>query len=77
MENYTVTFYRLNCGREEKIISCDYNQLPFIPRKKECVVLDQGIFKVKNVSMIYTTDKPINNVEIMLQEIDCNKEWWE
>lgn len=76
MENYSVTFYRLNCGREEKIMSCDSNQIPFIPRKKECVVLDQGVFKVKNVAMIKTSDIPIG-VEVMLQEIDDDKEWWE
>lgn len=76
MENYTVTFYRLNCGREEKIMSCDCTQIPFIPRKKESVVLDQGVFKVKNVAMIQTSDIPIG-VEVMLQEIDDDKEWWE
>lgn len=76
MENYIVTFYRLNCGHEEKIMSCDCTQIPFIPHKKECVVLDQGVFKVKNVSMIKTSEVPIN-VEVMLQEIDNDKEWWE
>lgn len=76
MENYTVTFYRLNCGREEKIMSCDCTQIPFIPHKKESVVLDQGVFKVKNVAIIQTSDIPIS-VEVMLQEIDDDKEWWE
>ena len=76
MENYTVTFYRLNCEQEEKIMSCNCGQIPFIPRKKECVTLDQGVFKVKNVNMIQTSDVPVG-VEVMLQEIDDDKEWWE
>lgn len=76
MENYTVTFYRLNCGREERMKSYTCDQIPFIPRKKDCVVLDEGVFKVKCVAMVSTEDEPVR-FEVMLQDIEDDKKWWE
>ena len=76
MENCTVTFYRLNCGQEEKIVSYDYTQIPRIPHKKECVQLDEDVYKVKNICMVCKENRPVG-FEVMLQEIDDDKEWWE
>lgn len=76
MENYTITFYRMNCGQEERIMDYDLSQVPYIPHKKECIQLNEDVYKVKNICMVYKENIPIS-FEVMLQEIDNDKEWWE
>lgn len=77
MKNYTITFYLLNDGYEKKIAKYNSTEISFIPRKKDCIVLDEGVFKVKAVAMVYTDEDTTMDFEVMLQEFDDDKEWWE
>ena len=71
--NYRVKFYRVDCGREKFIKEYVMNR---VPNKKECVAIDEdNIYKVKSVSTIICKEEIF--YEVMLQDIDFDKEWWE
>lgn len=75
---YTLNFFTHNDTNEQFIASYDFNEMPFVPRKKDLISFGTDQYIVRRVATSYD-DIEDNKmlVEIMLDRADCDKEWWE
>lgn len=64
---------------EQFLASYEYDSpVSIIPREKERVMINGDIYVVKRVCNIHDEEIPDKQlIEIMLEEIDYNKDWWE
>ena len=75
---YELRFFTHHYSGEQMIASYTFNSMPFIPRKKDLISFDVDQYIVRRVATSY--DEIENNTmlfEIMLDDIDYDKEWWE
>ena len=80
---YIVRLFTIEHGKEKFLKVYEFNSLPYIPHRKECLIYNDIIYKVTNICSSYDYKENLNDCnneiwfEIMLQEIDVDREWWE
>ena len=75
---YNLKFFTHYHGEEQLIASYAFDSMPLIPKKKDLVSFEDGQYNVKKVAICYEGIE--NNeilIEVMLDDIDYDKEWWE
>ena len=75
---YNLRFFTHYHGREQLVVSYTFDYMPLIPRKKDMVYFENGQYNVKKVAICYE-DIEDNKIliEVMLDDVDYDKEWWE
>ena len=73
---YTLRFFTHSFGNEELLKEYNFNSLPYIPRKKDLISIEDESYLVKRISTDYE-DESNQLFEIMMEQLDCDKEWWE
>ena len=64
-------------NRDEQIIEeYNFNSMPYIPRKGDLISFGIDQYLVRRVATDYD-DKNDQLFEIMMDLVDCSKEWWE
>lgn len=80
---YVVRIFTPDNGSEKFLKAYEFDSLPYIPRQKECLIFNDVPYKVMNVCSSYEYKEDLDNYnneiwfEIMIKEVDENKEWWE
>lgn len=73
---YTLRFFTHSFGNEELLKEYKFNSLPYIPRKKDLISIEDELYLVKRILTDYE-DESDQLFEIMTEQLDCDKEWWE
>ena len=77
---YILRFFTHELNKELFLKEYIYNNLPYIPRQKDLIILDSKSYDqyiVRKVSIIYDKTSKKQIFEIMLDLDDYDKEWWE
>ena len=73
---YILRFFT-HYGDEEKLLKkYEFDSMPYIPRKKDLISIDDEQYLVRRVATDYD-DENDQLFEIMMDRPDCSKEWWE
>ena len=73
---YTLRFFTHFNGEEELLKESQFDSMPYIPRKKDLISIDDEQYLVRRVATDYE-DENDQLFEIMMDRIDYTKEWWE
>ena len=73
---YTLKFYTHIQGEEQLVKTYEFDYLPYIPRKKDLISVDNEQYLVRRVATDYD-DENDQLFEIMMDRLDYTKEWWE
>ena len=73
---YTLRFFTHYGDEEELLKECEFNSMPYIPRKKDLISIDYEQYLVRRVATDYD-DENDQLFEIMMDGLDYGKEWWE
>ena len=73
---YTIRFFTHNDYGEKFLKEYEFGVMPYIPRKKDLISIDEEQYLVKRVATEY---EEVDNqlFEIMLDVVDYDKKWWE
>lgn len=79
---YKLRFFTHAQGKEIFLETKEYESLPYIPRKKDVVLLslNNEIYEVLKVAISYEDSEnslDYQLIDVMLKIIDAEKEWWE
>lgn len=75
---YEIRFFTHSCGEEKFITSYKFDSMPFIPRKKDLISFNHDQYIVRSVATSYDEFETGEMLfEVMLDEADYDKEWWE
>ena len=70
---YTLRFFTRYGYKEELLETYQFDSMPYVPRKKDLITIDNEQYLVRRVAVDYED----NTFEIMLDIPDFDKEWWE
>ena len=73
---YTLRFFTHHDNSEQLIEEYKFDTLPYIPHKHDIIGFNNDSYKVVGVATDYL-DAHEQLFEIMMDDIDYNKEWWE
>lgn len=73
---YTLRFFTHHGDEEELLKAYEFDSMPYIPRKKDLISIDEEPYLVRRVATDYE-DKENQWFEIMMDRLDYTKEWWE
>lgn len=73
---YTLRFFTHYRDEEELLKEYKFDSMPYIPRKKDLISIDEEQYLVRRVAIDYE-DENNQLFEIMMDRLDYNKEWWE
>lgn len=74
--NYTLRFFTHYGDEEELLKEYKFDSMPYIPRKKDLIPIDNELYLVKRVATDYE-DEENQWFEIMTEVLEYGKEWWE
>lgn len=74
--NYTLRFFTHYGDEEELLKEYEFDSMPYIPRKKDLISIDDKLYLVKRVATDYG-DEENQWFEIMTEVLEYGKEWWE
>ena len=73
---YTISFFTHINNQEQLVHQYYFDNLPYIPHTQDLIAIKGQQYLVRKISTDYDSKK--NQLfEIMLDEVDYNKEWWE
>lgn len=73
---YSLRFFTHDKSEEKFIKEYNFNSMPFIPRIKDLICLENDQYFVRKVSIDYEDENEML-FEIMTDKLDYNKDWWE
>lgn len=75
---YTIRFFTHYYEEEKFIASYTFNSMPFVPRYNDLLSFGIDQYIVKRVATSYD-ETEINEMlfEVMLEEVNHDKAWWE
>lgn len=73
---YTLRFFTHHGDEEELLETYQFDSMPYIPRKKDLISIDDEQYLVRRVATGYE-DKENQWFEIMTEVLEYGKEWWE
>ena len=73
---YTLRFFTYYGDEEELLKEYHFDSIPYIPRKKDLISIDDEQYLVRRVATYYD-DENDQLFEIMMDRLDYSKEWWE
>lgn len=74
--NYTLRFFTHHGDEEELLKEYHFNSMPYIPRKKDLISINNEQYLVRRVGTDYD-DENDQLFEIIMDLVDYSKEWWE
>ena len=74
--NYTLRFFTHHGDEEELLKEYHFDSIPYIPRKKDLISIDDELYLVRRVATDYE-DEENQWFEIMTEVLEYEKEWWE
>ena len=72
---YTLRFFTHFNGEEELLKEYEFDSMPYIPRKKDLISIDDEQYLVRRVATDYDNEKD-QLFEIMMDRPDYTEEWW-
>ena len=72
---YTLRFFTHYGDKEEFLRKYKFDSMPYIPRKKDLISIDDEQYLVRRVATDYD-DKNDQLFEIMMDRPDYTEEWW-
>lgn len=73
---YTLRFFTHYGNKEELLKESQFDSMPYIPRKKDLISIDDEQYLVRRVATDYD-DENDQLFEIMMDRPDYTEEWWE
>lgn len=73
--NYTLRFFTHYGNEEELLKEYQFDSMPYIPRKKDLISIDNEHYIVRRVATDYN-DEENQWFEIMTDMLDFTEEWW-
>ena len=73
---YNLRFFTHYGDEEELLKESKFDSMPYIPRKKDLISIDDEQYLVRRVATDYD-DENDQLFEIMMDRLDYSKEWWE
>ena len=73
---YTLRFFTHYGDEEELLKGYEFDSMPYIPRKKDLISIDDEQYLVRRVATDYD-DENDQLFEVMMDRVDYSKEWWE
>ena len=73
---YTLRFFTHHGDEEEFLQEYEFDEMPYIPRKKDLISIDREYYLVRRVSTDYDDEKN-QWFEIMTDTLDEEEAWWE
>ena len=72
---YTLKFFTHYGDKEEFLREYEFDSMPYIPRKKDLISIDDEQYLVRRVATDYD-NKNDQLFEIMMDKPDYTEEWW-
>lgn len=72
---YTLRFFTHYGDEKELLKEYEFDSMPYIPRKKDLISIDEEQYLVRRVATDYE-DEENQCFEIMMDLVDYTKEWW-
>ena len=74
---YIICIYRVSSREEEFITKYELNDLVYLPRRNENILIEDECYRVVGVSTSLDIINNTQNIEIAVKDIPLEYDWWE